>query len=188
MHFACCHLKLTRTDQRDKMERTNSDMMYNNLMHRFDLKGLNTAKYLDPESRRVAQGTWAISNTLTSNLIMEGKPIQARNLLIKNVKEIPLKNYSIDDTITRYQTIQNMYALKETKAANELTNATVDFLDKELTYIASLEREKFGTYERDIQLGMYVLSHLDRLAAGYQQTALSKKIRAKFGELQTKFS
>lgn len=175
-------------DTRDKMEKTNTDVMYSNLMHRFDLKGFGTAKYLDPESRRVAQGTWAISNTLTANLIMEGKPIQARNLLIKNIKEIPLKNYSIDDTITRYQTIQNMYTLKETKAANELTNTTLDFLDKELTYIASLEPEKFSAYERDVQLGMYVLNNLDRLTAGYQQTALSKKIRTKFGELQTKFS
>lgn len=174
-------------DTRDKMERTNTDVMYNNVMHKFDLKGFNTAKYLDPESRRVAEGTWAISNTLTSNLVMEGKTIQARNLLIRNVKEIPLKNYSIDDTINRYQTIQNMYALKETKAANELTNATLDFLDRELTYIASLEPEKYGTYERDIQIGMYVLNSLDRLAAGYQETELSKKIRAKFGKLQAKF-
>ncbi len=180
--------KTDPNDTRDKMERTNSDLMYDNLMHKFDLKGLTTAKYLDPESRRVAQGTWAISNTLTSNLIAEGKTAKAHSLLVKNIKEIPLKNYSIDDTITRYQTIQNMYTLKETKAANELTTATLDFLDKELTYIASLEPEKFNAYGRDIQLGMYVLTNLDRLAADYQQTALSQKIRAKFGALEKKFS
>lgn len=180
--------KTDPNDTRDKMERTNSDLMYGNLMHKFDLKGLTTAKYLDPESRRVAQGTWAISNTLASNLIAEGKTAQAHSLLVKNIKEIPLKNYSIDDTITRYQTIQNMYTLKETKAANELTTATLDFLDKELTYIASLEPEKFNIYGRDIQLGMYVLTHLDRLAADYRQTALRKKIRTKLEVLETKFS
>lgn len=175
-------------DTRDKMEKTNSDAMYDNMMNRFDLKGFKTAKYMDPESRRVAQGTWSISNSLTTNLFMEGKPVQARNLLVKSVKEIPLKNYSIDDTINRYQTIQNMYALNETKAANELTKETLEFLNKELTYIASLEPERFNSYNRDIQLGMYVLSNLHRVAAGYKQTELSDKIAKKFEELQAKFS
>ena len=119
---------------------------------------------------------------------MEGKTDKARNILVKSVKEIPLKNYSVDDTINRYQTIQNMYALNETKAANELTNETFEFLNKELTYIASLEPKRFNAYGRDIQVGMYVLSNLHRMAVGYKQTELSDKIAKKFEELQAKFS
>ncbi|NRF39424.1 DUF2723 domain-containing protein [Pedobacter foliorum] len=175
-------------DTRDKMEKTNSDAMYDNIMNRFDLKGFKTAKYMDPESRRVAQGTWSISNSLTTNLFMEGKTTQAHKLLTKSIKDIPLKNYSIDDTINRYQTIQNMYALSETKAANALTAETLEFLDKELTYISSLEPERYNSYTRDIQLGMYVLNNLHRISAGYKQTDLSDKIAKKFEELQAKFS
>lgn len=175
-------------DTRDKMEKTNSDAMYDNMMNRFDLKGFKTAKYMDPESRRVAQGTWSISNSLTTNLFMEGKTTQAHKLLTKSIKDIPLKNYSIDDTINRYQTIQNMYALSETKAANALTDETLEFLDKELTYISSLEPERYNSYTRDIQLGMYVLNNLHRISAGYKQTELSNKIAKKFEELQAKFS
>ncbi|WP_214228103.1 DUF2723 domain-containing protein [Pedobacter sp. B4-66] len=174
-------------DTRDKMEKTNSDAMYDNMMNRFDLKGFKTAKYMDPESRRVAQGTWSISNSLTTNLFMEGKTTQAHKLLTKSIKDIPLKNYSIDDTINRYQTIQNMYALSETKAANALTAETLEFLDKELTYIASLEPERYNSYGRDIQLGMYVLNNLHKISAGYKQTELSDKIAKKFEELQAKF-
>ncbi|NQX52935.1 DUF2723 domain-containing protein [Pedobacter panaciterrae] len=175
-------------DTRDKMEKTNSDPMYDNLMHKFDFKSFKTAKYIDPESRRVAQSSWSVSNSLTTNLFMEGKTDKARNILVKSVKEIPLKNYSVDDTINRYQTIQNMYALNETKAANELTNETFEFLNKELTYIASLEPKRFNAYGRDIQVGMYVLSNLHRMAVGYKQTELSDKIAKKFEELQAKFS
>jgi hypothetical protein len=175
-------------DTRDKMEKTNSDAMYDNMMNRFDLKGFKTAKYIDPESRRVAQGTWSISNSLTTNLFLEGKTTQAHKLLTKSIKDIPLKNYSIDDTINRYQTIQNMYALNETKAANALTKETLEFLDKELTYIASLEPERYNSYGRDIQLGMYVLNNLHKISAGYKQTELSDKIAKKFEELQAKFS
>lgn len=175
-------------DTRDKMEKTNSDAMYDNMMNRFDLKGFKTAKYIDPESRRVAQGTWSISNSLTTNLFLEGKTTQAHKLLTKSIKDIPLKNYSIDDTINRYQTIQNMYALSETKAANALTKETLEFLDKELTYIASLEPERYNSYGRDIQLGMYVLNNLHKISAGYKQTELSDKIAKKFEELQAKFS
>ncbi|ATP55502.1 multidrug transporter [Pedobacter ginsengisoli] len=180
--------KVDPNDTRDKLEKTNSDLMYDNLMHKFDFKGFKTAKYMDPESRRVAQSSWTAYNSLTTNLVMEGKMDKARNILVKSVKDIPLKSYSIDDSINRFQTIQNMYALNEIKAANSLTNETFEFLNKELTYIASLEPERFNAYIRDIKLGMYVLSNLHRVTEGYKQTELSNKIGKKYEELLARFS
>ena len=173
-------------DKQEIMDKTNNDAMYDHMM-KFDLKGFKTAKYIDPESRRVAQGTWQITNTLSANLTQEGKLSQARDILVKGLREIPLKNSSIGDTINRFQTIQNLYAVNEVKSANALAVETLDFLDQELSYIASLEQGRYVSYERDIQLGMYVLANLDRVAAGYQQKELSKKINEKFKELQVKF-
>lgn len=174
--------------KRDKMERTNTDVMYKNVMHKFSFDGYKTAAYLDPESRNFAEGTWSIFNTLTSNLILEGKAAKAGQLLVKSMKELPLKNYSIDDTINRCQTIQNMYALNQVKAAKELTAATLNFLDQELIYIASLETDKIRSFERDIQVGMYVLQSLETLAAAHHEIELSQKIRARFDEFHQKFS
>lgn len=175
-------------DTRDKMERPNTDVMYQNMMYKFDYKGFQTAKYIDPESKRVAEGTWAIANVLTTNLIAEGKTNQAHHLLVKNIKEIPLKSTSIDDTLSRYQTIQHLYALNETNVANKLTADTLNFLDGELNYIASLEPEKLNYYGRDLQIAFYVLDNLSKMTADYGQHQLSKKINTRFKELQSKFS
>ncbi len=172
----------------DKMERTNTDLMYKNVMQRFNLDEFRTAKYLDTETRSFAEGTWTILNTLTSNLVLEGKSVEAHKLLIKNMEEMPLKNYSVEDTINRCQTIENMYLLSETKAASTLSMATLDFIDKELTYISSLEPRRINSYEREIHIGMFVLNQLGKLAVVHQQTELSKKFQNKFAELQAKFS
>jgi hypothetical protein len=157
-------------------------------MMKFDYKGFHTAKYLDPESRRVAEGTWAIANTLTSNLITEGKINQAHNFLIKNIKELPLKNSSVDDTLSRFQTIQHLYSLNETKEANKLASDTFSFLDQEMRYITSLEPKRMNSYGRDLQIGMYVLDNLYKMTASYGQHELSKKIKIRFKELEEKFS
>jgi hypothetical protein len=175
-------------DTRDKMERTHTDVMYHNMMHKFDYKGFQTAKYIDPESKRVAEGTWAIANILTTNLITEGKNSQAHDFLVKNVKELPLANASIDDTLSRTQTIQHLYALNEINKANKLTGDTLIFLDNELNYIASLAPEKLNSHARDLQIAFYVLNNLYKMTADYKQHHLSKKISTTLKELDAKFS
>lgn len=174
-------------DKRDKMERTHTDAMYNHMMN-FDYKGFQTAKYIDPESKNFAEGTWTIANVLTDNLIAEGKKTQARNFLIKHIKDLPLTNASVDDTLNRFQTIQHLYAFNMTDNANRITNDTFYFLNQELSYIATLEPEKLNSQERNIQVGFYVLSNLQKMTAEYGQHKLSKAIETRLKDLERKFS
>lgn len=179
--------KVQGDDSRDKTEKTNSDVMYANVMNKFDLTGYKKASYLDPQSRTFLHGTWEMSNTLSTNLIMEGKTAQAEKLMEKSMRDLPLRNYSIRDTVDRIGTIQSLYALHHLKEANQLGKETLDYLAQEFTYISSLDPEFQQAHLQNIRLGLYVLSSLDHLTAGYNQIELNKSIKTDLNRLANTF-
>jgi len=180
-------IKANPKDTRDKNEITNSDVMFTNIMQKFDFKGFASSKYLDLESRRIARGTWRAVNDLSTNLIMEGKSDKARQLISKSIKELPMKNYSVDDTLTKFQTIQNLYLINDIKTANMLAKETADYLDQELIYIASLEPRRYNAYLRDIKVGLYVLNNLEKITADNKQPVLNNVIKNTYERLKSNF-
>ncbi|MEJ2880331.1 glycosyltransferase family 117 protein [Pedobacter sp. GR22-6] len=180
--------KVDPNDERDKMERTNSEQMYDNIMHKFSFKGFKTAAYLDPESRRIAQGTWQLNNTLASNLIAEGKPEMAHQVLLKNIHEFPSKNYSINDTVNKFLTIRSLYQLNDLSNANPLISQTISYLDQELNYITSLDPRMLPAYTRDIKISLSMLYELDKMTAEKKQMPLNQQIREQYQRLEARLS
>lgn len=181
-------LKRAEGDNRDKTEMTNSDVMYRNTMNKLDFSAFHKAGYLDPESRRVANDTWAFQNALATNLIQEGKPIQAQQTMTKSMKELPLKCYSIHDTLNRLETLKILYGLNDKAQARLLAKQTFSFLDQELGYIASLESRLQRASLRGIQVGIYVLAGLDELTAKDNGPELNRQIKKRFKELEAAFT
>ncbi|MBE9598730.1 DUF2723 domain-containing protein [Pedobacter sp. MC2016-24] len=179
--------KKAENDKRDKSQVTNSEVMYSNTLHKLNFKGFNKAKYLDPESRRIAQDTWTFQNTLASNLIQEGKTEKAAQIMTKAVKELPMKLYTIQDTLNRLETIQNLYSLNDTNQANLLAKNTVSFLDQELNYIATLPQHQQRAALHEIQVGMYVLNGLNELTAKGGNLKLNEEIKQKYKQLENTF-
>ena len=179
--------KVEAGDTRDKFDRTNTDTMYDHVISKMDFSGFKNSAYLDPQSRAFMNGTWAMNNTLSTNLIMEGKMAQAEEVMKKSLKELPLRNYSIRDTIGRIGTIQNLYALGRTKEANLLTKDTSDFLSQEFRYIETLDPRYQQAQLQNIRLGLYVLDNLEKLSAGYGQKELNQMILKNFIRLADQF-
>lgn len=175
-------------DQRQKPQVTNSDVMYTNVMNKMDYSSFNKASYLDPETRRVSEGTWMLHNTLAANLLNEGKTKEASDIMTKSVKELPLKNYSIHDTLNKYEAIRLLYAVNDHKLANILTKQTVSFLDQELNYIATLSPSKQRNYLREVQWGMSILNGLDQITEDKKEEQLNKEIKDKFKKLESAFT
>lgn len=181
-------LKRDPKDTRDKMETTNSDVMYSNVMHKLNYTGFNKASYLDPETRRIANSTWGYNNTLANNLMVEGKSKQAHEVLTKSIKELPLKNYSIHDTLDKFEAIRMLYQLNDKQQASLLAKQTMTFIDQELSYIVSLSPEMQQASMRNIQWGMAVLNGMDELTAQGVDPGLNKEVKSRFNKLQTAFS
>jgi len=159
----------------NKTQRTNTDVMYSNVMNRLDFTAFNKAKYIDVESRRIVNSTWQLNNTLTNNLIAEGKTDKAKQVMQKSMRELPLRSYSIIDTLNKLNTVRNLYALNQNEEANNVTNATLDFLTQELQYITTLTASPQLAYRDEVQIGLYVLDEFERITAGYQQKELNRK-------------
>jgi len=180
-------LKTTANDNGDKEERTNTDVMYANMMNKLDFSSLKKSKYLDPETRRVLNSTWKFSNTLISNLIAEGKTTAANHMIEKNLKELPLRNYSITDTLGRMYTVQNLYSLNRINEANKLAKETSAYLTQEFDYVSELEPVYQQAHRRDIEFGLSILNSLERMTAAYQQKSVNQEIKNNFNNLINQF-
>lgn len=179
--------KPAATETGEKRDRTHTDVMYANMMNKLDFSGFKTSGYLDPETRRVLNSTWQLNNTLTSNLIAEGKNKQAALLMKKSLKELPLRNYSVTDTMDRIFTIQNLYALNQLKEANKLAEQTAVYVSQEFDYVSTLQPDFQMAHRQDIQRGLYILNTLDKITAGYQQKELNTQIKGNFNKMINQF-
>jgi hypothetical protein len=173
-----------KTDKKDKEERTNTSVMYSNVMNKLEFSGFKKAAYMDPESRRVLDQTWRLHNTLAGNLLAEGKKTEAHRLMVKSLDELPVKNYSIRDSILRLGTITNLYDQQDLARAGKLTTETANFLTGELHYMVSLEPKFQEAYLDDARLGFSVLQELAKLTEQYGQLDQHKKIMEQLSMLQ----
>lgn len=169
-------LPFKKKDSEPKERRTNSDVMHANIVDKFDYAGFHSAKYLDGESRRVANATWQLNNSVTSNLLGEGKTRQASEVMEKSMNELPLRDYSIADTLMKLRTVKNLYDLDRIEQASSLVSTTTDFLSAELRYIHGLNQLHQRAYLEDIQIGIYVLDEFEKMTAGYQQDTVRQKV------------
>jgi hypothetical protein len=165
-----------RSDKRDKFEITNNDVMFNHLMKKFESGSFRKAKDLDPESQRVANLTWNAFNTLATNMMQEGKMKQAESLMHKAMNTLPLRNYTVADTVTKYRTAGNLYSLNETAKANKLVKSVTKFLNSELLYYASLNENDQALANSDIGEVLSVLDAFRKLAVRAGQPTLEKDI------------
>ncbi|HXI00061.1 MAG TPA: DUF2723 domain-containing protein [Sphingobacteriaceae bacterium] len=174
--FRLLPLDHSLSDERDKFDVTHTDVMFNNLMNKFELSSFRKATHLDPESQRVANLTWNAFNTLTTNLLHENKIANANKLMDKALSELPSRNYSVADTATRYRTAGNLYSLNEMVKANKQVKSATDFLGSELNYYASLNEADQKLARNDIGNVLSLLDAFKKLAVENQQMDLSKNI------------
>ena len=177
-------LKRDKSDQRDPLDVTHSDVMYTNVMNKFQLSSFNKTNYLDTESQRVANLTWNIFNSLASNLAAEDKVDRAKAVMDKALSVLPLRNYSVADTAVKYRAAGNLYALNKAGEANQLIKSATTFLSSELNYYSSLNQEDQELNRNDIGNVLSLLDAFQKLADANGQVGISKEILEILGEVR----
>ncbi|MNL27605.1 hypothetical protein D3C87_1492050 [compost metagenome] len=104
------------------------------------------------------------------------------------MKQLPLKCYSIHDTLNRLETVNILYSLNDKAQAKLLAKQTFSFLEQELGYITSLEPRRQRASLRDIQVGIYVLGGLSELTAKDNEPELNRQIKKRYKELEAAFT
>jgi len=180
-------LPLQPKAEANKFELTNNNLAFEHYQN-FEFAGYKTAKYIDPESRRVLQGTWSFANTLTENLLKENQTAMAKKVVDKSLSELPLRNWSISDTVNKVSLIANLNQLKMDAKAIEISQQTAKYVAQEFDYILSLNPEQQINLLNDIKRGMYVLQSLQEIADKSKQTSLHKLLNQKIIDYNNRFT
>jgi hypothetical protein len=178
------------TASHDQLGKTNTLVMYDNIMNKFKWGHFKTAKYLDPESTTMFYPV--ILSTvldLTQNLIQEGHRDLALKVLHKYDAEMPDIYPFIDMARNKYYLVATAYTLNDISYANRFVNSIDTYLTDQLDYNYSLLQKDVSQVDgRAVQIGLSLLNGVSQLAKENHQTAISDKLQKQLKDYESKFS
>ncbi|MEX8547503.1 MAG: DUF2723 domain-containing protein [Mucilaginibacter sp.] len=172
----------------DGAERSNTMLMYNNVMTKFRWGNMKNATYLDHESRMmfypVILRTFL---TLTENLYKEGHPDLAKKVLHRYDEVMPNLNPFVDVAARKFYLADIAYQLGERKLGEKIVNQITDYTSGQLSYFASMDDNNQRMSGRDIQLCMSVINGMVKLTKDNNEPVLNKKLTGLLNTYQAKF-
>jgi hypothetical protein len=177
----------TITDQRAK---TNSLVMYNNVVNKFKWGNYNHAKYLDQQSTSLfypqAVNTF---DKLTLGLIKDGHKDLALKALNKFDEVLPDINPNLMAAQSKISIADTSYKLNDLTLGNKLMNSVDNYLTDQLDYnYYQLQNDTGEMSERDVEIGLQFLNGMASIAHENKQTALDGKLVAQLTDYENKFS
>jgi hypothetical protein len=171
------------------LETSHTPEMYHNMMTKFKWGNMKNASYLDHESMTMFYPliTRLYSN-LSDNLMREGHPDMAKNLLKKYDDVMPGIVPSTEVAVRKYYMIESAYRMGDVSLANKLSNQIDDYITNLLNYnYALLKSSETSVDNRDIQYSMSILSGLVGFTKDFKQTALNTRFSAQLKDYESKF-
>jgi hypothetical protein len=180
----------TDTANQDQLSKTNSLVMYDNMMNKFKYGNFKTAKYLDHESTNMFYPVLLTTFLdLARSLEREGHPDLALKVLHKCDDVLPDLNPYIDVAGRKLFMAQIAYRLGDPKLGNKIVNAIDSFLTDQLNYnYYQLQNGGGNINIRDVQIGLQVLNGITEFSKTGHQDALSNKLSAQLKDYATKFA
>ncbi|MEO3407822.1 DUF2723 domain-containing protein [Mucilaginibacter sp. CAU 1740] len=173
----------------DQLSKTNSLVMYSNVMNKFKFGNFKNAKYLDQQSTQVFYPQ--LVNTfsdLSLGLIKDGHPDLALNTLKKYEEVMPDINPSLLAAQTKMTLADTSYKLKYAKLGNKLINSVHEYITDQLDHnYHQLQQDTGKLNPREVQIGMSFLNNMVAITRDGHQDALSKQLMAQLTDYEGKF-
>jgi len=178
------------TSTRDQLGKTNSMVMYNNMMNKFKYGNFKTAKYLDHESTTMFYPVMVTTFLdLAQGLIKDGHPDLALKTLHKYDEVMPDINPGLEVADRKIFMAQTAYTLHDMVLGNKFVNSVDDFLTDQLDYNYHLLQDNSMNLDvRTVQYGISFLNGLAGVTGENHQTALNNKLKAQLKDYETKFA
>ncbi|OOQ59329.1 glycosyltransferase family 117 protein [Mucilaginibacter pedocola] len=178
------------TANHNQLGKTNTLVMYDNVMNKFKFGNFKTAKYLDHESVNMFYPVMMTTFLdLATNLEAEGHGDLALKALHKFDAEMPNLYPYIDVTGRKMYMAEIAYRLGDITLGNKFTNEINAHLVDQLDFnYYNLQHNQQYLNQRDVQISMQVLSNLADYLQQHHQDALYKKLDAEFKGYATKFA
>jgi hypothetical protein len=178
------------TANHDQLSKTNSMVMYNNIMTKFKFGNFKKARYLDHES--VTMFFPVMMTTfldLAHSLETEGHGDLAIKVLRKFDAEMPDLYPYVDIAGRKMFMAEMAYRLGDLSLGNKFTNEINNHLKDQLDFnFYNLQNNQQLLNQRDVQISMQVLNGLSEYTQQHHQDALHKTLAAELKSYETKFA
>jgi hypothetical protein len=170
------------------IETTNSLVMYNNIMNKFKWGNFKTAKYLDHESLTQFMPLIArVTLNLADNLVKEGHPDLAKNLLNKYDEVMPDIIPVQEIAVRKYYMAETAYKLGVTALGDKIVKQLEDYLTNSLDYNYALMKDNNLASQHEIQFGVSLLNGLVGVTKDNGRQSLSNTYKVKLDNYIKKF-
>jgi len=171
--------------------KTNSLVMYGNVMNKFKYGNFKHARYLDNVSKTQFYLNMQITfNDLTQGLVQDGRPDLALKSLHKFDDEMPDITPDIDTAAQKFFMSQTAYKLDDVKLGTQLVKSVDNYITDQLDYNYELlkENNSMAIDVRTVQLGMQLLNGMTDTTKASRQTELSNQLQAQLKDYENKFA
>ncbi len=153
--------------------RINSDIMYNNIMTKFQWGGMNKPTiYLDETNMRFASNMRVQVAGLATQLVQEGKKDKATQLLDKAMQEMPEATIPYDATM--YSICVAYFEVGENKKAKEIAEKLFTIFESDLKFYNSLSSKHKPAYGGEINRARQLMMLLVNVCNNFKEPQLAK--------------
>ncbi|HTH82880.1 MAG TPA: DUF2723 domain-containing protein [Mucilaginibacter sp.] len=179
----------TISDNQQEMGKTNSLVMYNNMMNKFKWGNLKNARYLDQQSTNLSYPMLLSAfSDLSLGLIKDKHPELARKVLRKYNEVMPDINPSLFAVQTKITIADTSYKLNELAMGNKLIKNLDNYVTDQLNYnYHQLQTDTEALYAPDVRAGLAFINNMAIITREHHQTALSEMLTAQLNNYEGKF-
>lgn len=176
------------TTLEDQTLKTNSTVMYNNLMNKFRFGNYKNARYLDEESRTMFYSVTTTAFTLLAkDLIKQGHPDLAANIIRKYDNEMPEVFADMRAANNRLTVAKLAYQLNEKAIGTKMAEGIYNYVTDQLDYYAG-QLHKGSVNGHNIVTGIKILKELAQQSKAAGQIKFYNKLTAKGVHYDTVFA
>lgn len=166
-----------------------SDIMYNNMMNRFQWGNMDTKDiYMDENNRRMTSNLRLQFSHLAEKLIEEGKKDKALEVLDRCMTVMPEKNVPYDQPQIMWTLSDLYYEAGDSLKGLELAKRMFELNRQEIEYFKSLDEDRQATMTRQMDMSI----RLNAIMAGQAEEYFPddpevKKMREEVNQLMIEF-
>ncbi|MEO6977872.1 MAG: DUF2723 domain-containing protein [Mucilaginibacter sp.] len=182
--------KPDNSEPNSQLSKTNSLVMYDNVVNKFKFGNYKKAKYLDD----VALTQFYLNiertfNDLATGLVKDGRRDLALNTIHKFDQEMPDINPDIDTAAHKFFLGETAYNVGDKALGTKYVKSVFDFITDQLDYNYQLLKDNnAGLDQRTVQIGVQLLNGMADTTKNNGEAELSKKIKAQLMDYENKFA
>jgi hypothetical protein len=180
----------TDTATKQQADKSNTLVMYNNVMNKFKWGNMKKATYLDQQSTALFYPFIATTfMNLSQSLAAEGRPDMALKALHRYDQVMPDIYPYIDVAVRKFYMADTACHLQDFKLANKIITSIDTYVKEQLDFnYHRLQTDADTVNLRDVQLGLSLLDEMTKLGSQQPQLAVNSNVKQHLADYQQKFS